>query len=117
MCGSQWDNNACCPDGQVFQEKICGNLAPGNDLAVWDAAEGGVDDYLQGTFEVFNAGDHNIQVTIRDASNQIIVGVYDVPPQTTVTKSANKPAKLVVTVPETNKLGSKYCITLYKRVI
>ncbi|MBN8208972.1 hypothetical protein JI666_09470 [Bacillus sp. NTK071] len=112
MCESK-GNNACCPDGQIFQENFCGNLGPGFDATVWEAPPG-LNDYIQGTFEVFNAGTEDILATVTSPNGN--VGPFAIPPNTSVSRSAVNPTSFIITVPDNNKLGSKYCITLYKRI-
>lgn len=118
MCGSNGSNSncCCCPNAVVFQEKICGNLTgPLGEAApfiAWQAPE--VNDYFQGTFEIFNAGPGIITATVLN-NDGVVVGTLTVPPGSSISVSVNNPNSLnIISVP----LGThgKFCITLYKRV-
>ncbi|MDP4552072.1 hypothetical protein Q9251_14430 [Alkalihalobacillus macyae] len=117
MCGSHGFNNVCCPTGEIFQEKLCGNLAP-NQVAhdVWDALDpnAGVSDYTQGTFEIFNAdANTNITATI---TTPFGVANLNVPPMSSLARSVLSPIAFNVDTTGTTASGSKFCITLYKRI-
>ncbi|MEH7010756.1 S-Ena type endospore appendage [Neobacillus niacini] len=124
MCGSQGSNSncCCCPNAIVLQEKICGNLAgplpvpvpsPGLTLPflAWEAPD--VNDYFQGTFEIFNAGPATITAEVLDSTGGVIA-TLTVPPGNSVSVSVNNPDSFSVTVPDGTH--GKFCITLYKRL-
>ena len=109
MCGSQGNDCCCCPDAVIFQEKLCGNFGA-IDQAVWTAPA--VNDYVQGTFEVFNAGTGQVDFSVNGA-------VFTVPPRTSKTLSFNNPSIFVVQTIFNNVFSGstgKWCITLYKRI-
>lgn len=112
MCGSGGFGGdcCCCPPSQVFQEKICGNLTGAlTDFLAWQAPLG-VNDYFQGTFEIFNAGPGIITAVANGGPGNLLT----IPSGTSQVVSINLPTNLTVTVP----LGTtgKFCINLYKRV-
>lgn len=114
MCGS--NGNSCCPSAQVFQEKICGNLQgplpwesqPG--FTAWNAPA--VNDYFQGTFEIFNAGPDIITARVLNSTGEFVD--LSVPAGNSVSISFNNPDSFVVFVPEGT--NGKFCINLYKRI-
>lgn len=105
MCGTQGNDCCCCPNAMIFQEKICGNFGDINAV-VWTAPA--VNDYIQGTFEVFNAGPNPVVFAVVNGGPNITV-----PPGTSQAISVNNPTVLGIV-----SIGShgKWCITLYKRV-
>ncbi|EEK78179.1 hypothetical protein COE58_03520 [Bacillus cereus] len=112
MCGSQGiSGDFCCPPPQIFQEKICGNFGPNNTVVVWTAGE--VDDYVQGTFEVFNSASSTggMGAVIESVQGSF---VFATPPG--FSKSTS------ISLPTTFKIGSPpstsgtFCITLYKQI-
>lgn len=112
MCGSNGchSNNACCPIGQIFKEDLCGNVA--NDMnthKVWHAL---THDYFQGTFEVFNAGTTSLTFKVYKKGGAI--HEVTVPAMSSAAISVNTPDHFKVT--GNGATGSKWCITLYKRV-
>lgn len=114
MCNSNGFNGNCCPSAQIFQEKICGNLTgPLNDFLIWSVPATFVNDYIQGTFEIFNAGPGTITANIND--NGTLVGGLNVPPGTSQAVSVNSPGSVTVDVPAGT--AGRFCITLYKRVL
>lgn len=119
MCGNSSGNCCCCPEPQIFQEKICGKLTgPLTSYVAWEVpTAGGANDYFQGTFEIFNAGSPgtgNITAEIRDM-NGTLVGSLTVPPGNSVSVSVNAPDFFnILSVP--NGVHGKFCITLYKRL-
>ncbi|MBM7618742.1 hypothetical protein JOC95_000584 [Bacillus tianshenii] len=114
MCSTNGSANncCCCPSPTVIQEKICGNLnGPLLNYTAWEGPE--VNDYIQGTFEIFNAGPEDITAQILDSLGAT-VGTIDVPPGNSVAVSVNNPNTFNVQVPEGTR--GKFCITLYKRL-
>lgn len=113
MCGTHGNgnNNNCCPDGVILTEDLCGNIKDPIDQAVWTAPN--VNDYIQGTFDVFNAGPGTIDFSINGT-------VYTVPPGNSKAVSVNNPSIFIVQTfgQEGAVAGTtgKWCITLYKRV-
>jgi hypothetical protein len=107
MCGSNGSNsNCCCCPNAV--EKICGNLmGPLTNFPVWTAPT--VNDYFQGTFEIFNAGPAG-NIT----SNVIPDTSEPITPGNSISASINNPTTFTVTVD--SGTHGKFCITLYKRV-
>jgi Protein of unknown function (DUF3992) len=115
MCGSHGSNSncCCCPNAVVLQEKICGNLAgPLTNFVAWQAPA--VNDYFQGTFEIFNAGPGTITATVLNSAG-VVIGTLTVPPGNSVSVSVNNPNSFVITSVPAGTHG-KFCITLYKRV-
>ncbi|KXZ12711.1 hypothetical protein AXI59_16240 [Bacillus nakamurai] len=120
MCGSQGSNLdcCCCPNRVVFQEKICGNLtgplpvSGTTSFVAWVAPA--VNDYFQGTFEIFNAGPAGtISAEVIDTSGTIFPIVAT--PGNSISVSVNNPASLtIISVP----LGTSgtFCINLYKSI-
>ena len=55
MCGSS-NCNCGCPNANVFQEEICGNLTGIlTNYVAWEVpVNGGENDYIQGTFQIFH---------------------------------------------------------------
>ncbi|MGG5795838.1 S-Ena type endospore appendage [Bacillus cereus] len=113
MCVSQGisGNCCCCPPAQLFQEKICGNFGPNNSVVVWTAFD--VDDYVQGTFEIFNSASSTGNAAI------LITGVQSsfttaTPPGFSRAFSARLPIAFQIGSPS-NTSGT-FCITLYKRI-
>lgn len=113
MCGSQGNDCCCCPNAVILQEQICGNFRDINQI-VWEAPA--VNDYIQGTFEVFNAGNGPVMFTV----NNLPTPPFTVPPGTSQSISVNNPTNFIIqttgfpgAVPGTH---GKWCITLYKRV-
>lgn len=114
MCGSQGNNCCCCPDAMIFTEKICGDFGSINQV-VWSAPE--VNDYIQGTFEVFNAGSGRVDFSVNFPTNPIVI--ENVPPGTSQSISVNNPETFIIqTIFNGVYSGTtgKWCITLYKRV-
>ncbi|MBO9129852.1 S-Ena type endospore appendage [Bacillus sp. 165] len=113
MCGSKGN---CCPDRVVFQEKICGNLTGslGSAEVPFIAWQGpAVNDYFQGTFEIFNAGPGIINANVLDINGGS--SPINVPSGNSVAVSVNNPAALrIVSVPAGTH--GKFCITLYKAI-
>lgn len=115
MCSSNKSNDACCPSAQIIQENLCGNLTGqliGVDAVVWEADPLGVNNYFQGTFEVFNSSNTPIDVNITRATGPSVA--FTVPPLTTTSRSVLNPISLATTL-DPGETG-KYCIILYKRV-
>lgn len=115
MCGSQGNDCCCCPDAMIFQEEICGDFKD-IDAVVWSPPA--VNDYFQGTFEVFNAGPGQVRFSVNDPANP--ANLFDVPPGTSRAVSVNNPFRFAVQSigidgAVTGTFG-KWCITLYKRV-
>ncbi|PEA16767.1 hypothetical protein COK06_27315 [Bacillus cereus] len=114
MCGSQGisENCCCCPPAQLFQEKICGNFGPNNTVAVWSAGE--VDDYVQGTFEVFNSAS-SIEFATGGVSSALQGGfTFGTPPG--FSRSASAPFPISFTIESPANTSGTFCITLYKRI-
>lgn len=111
MCGSQGNDCCCCPDAVIFTEEICGNIKDPIDQAVWTAPT--VNDYIQGTFEVFNAGPGTIDFSVNGI-------VFTAPAGSSKVVSFNNPTIFIVqTIGQTGAVAGttgKWCITLYKRV-
>ena len=111
MCGTQGSDCCCCPDAMIFTEEICGNIKDPIDQAVWTAPT--VNDYFQGTFEVFNAGPGTIDFSVNGT-------VFTVPAGSSKAVSFNNPTIFIVqTVGQTGAVAGttgKWCIKLYKRV-
>lgn len=117
MCGSHnFGNNGCCPSGQVFQEKLCGNVTSNlvNQNA-W-AARPGVNDYFQGTFQVFNAGDTGISFDVLSSTPGSSATDIPVPPGSTVSISVANPIQFLIDTTGSVVTGSTWCAVLYKRV-
>ncbi|MEK3856208.1 S-Ena type endospore appendage [Cytobacillus sp. FSL H8-0458] len=113
MCGSNRSGDCCCcPDPVIFQEKLCGNIQDPIDQAVWTAPA--VNDYIQGTFEVFNAGPGTIDFSVNG-------NVFSVPPGNSRAVSFNNPTIFIVqTVGQPGAqpgTSGKWCIVLYKRIL
>lgn len=109
MCGSSKTGSCCCPTSQIIQENLCGNFAgPLDTFRAWSAPT--PNDYVQGTFEIFNAGPETIIVNL---VGNVGIG-YDVPPGTTSARSILRPSLLLLSVPEGT--SGKFCLTLYKRL-
>lgn len=108
MCGTQGNDCCCCPDAVIFKEEICGNIGPTTSAGevVWQPI--GVNDYIQGTFEVFNAGPGDIIFAVVNGGPN-----FTVPVGTTQVISVNNPTVLGII---SNGATGKWCITLYKRV-
>ena len=105
-------NCCCCPDAAIFQEEICGNLTGLlSGYLAWEAPA--VNDYFQGTFEIFNAGPDTITASVLD-SNGNVIAPLSIPPNNSVSASANNPEFFSVNVPAGTH--GKFCITLYKRL-
>lgn len=112
MCGSNGSGDCCCcPDAVVLQEKVCGNIKDRINQAVWTAPT--VNDYIQGTFEVFNAGPGDIEFSVNGV-------VFTVPPGNSKVVSVNNPTIFIIQTfdfPGAQEgTSGKWCITLYKRV-
>ena len=73
----------------VFQENICGNLSPNTGATdVW-YVNNNVHDYIQGTFEIFNADNTTpITATILTTSGNTQLNV---PPSSSVATSVQNP--------------------------
>lgn len=109
-CGSKGVGNACCPSPQFFTEEFCGNYSGGEEgiaLELWAAA--GVSDYVQGTFQIYNATGPG---TVDGTAN---LATLEAPPGTTDSISIANPTNFTLTAPA-NTSGT-YCIRLYKRLI
>lgn len=118
MCGSNGSSQdcCCCPNATVLQEKICGNLT--GPLGVGDATfiawqAPVVNDYFQGTFEIFNAGPDIITAEILNSAG-VVIATLSVPPRNSVAVSVNNPDSFSIVVPDGTH--GKFCITLYKRI-
>lgn len=114
MCGSNNSNQncSCCPNATVLQEKNCGNLTgPLTNFIAWQAPV--VNDYFQGTFEIFNAGPGIITANVLNSAG-VVIGSLTVPPGNSVSVSVNNPNSFSITVPAGTH--GKFCITLYKRL-
>lgn len=113
MCGSNVSGDCCCcPNAMVFQEKICGNLTgPLNGFIAWQAPT--VNDYFQGTFEIFNAGPGIITADVLNSAS-VVIATLTVQPGNSVSVSVNNPNSFSVTV--LDGTHGKFCITLYKRL-
>lgn len=108
------NDNACCPNARIFQEKICGNFTgadPATPLSVWIAPTGS---YFAGTFEIFNSG----------SSPSAIIGTVTTPtpggnlgalPGNSDAASLNSPTEFTITAGAGH--SGTFCITLYKRII
>lgn len=111
MCGSQGNDCCCCPNAVIFTEEVCGNIKDPINQAVWTAPP--VNDYIQGTFEVFNAGPGTIDFSVNGT-------VFTVPPGTSQAISVNNPTIFIVQTTDIPGAiagtSGKWCITLYKRV-
>jgi hypothetical protein len=113
MCNTHNNLGFCCPEAQIFQEQICGNLqGPLTDTNVWLAPT--PSDYFQGSFEVFNSGPGIILFEIQDLAGNTISGPVGVPVGTSIVLSVNNPGRLVVNVPDGTR--GRFCINLYKRI-
>jgi hypothetical protein len=116
MCGSKGFNDACCPDGQIFQETLCGNFNGGTDgvedLVVWQAPAG---DYFEGTFEIFNSASSPTDATGIIATPAGNDQVGPVPPGFSIARSTLNPTQFTITAPA--GVNGKFCITLYKRLL
>lgn len=88
---------------QLCQEKICGNLNGGTAgltlFTAWTAPA--VNDYFQGTFEIFNAGPATTASVTTTAGGT--VNFLSIPPGSSI---SNVPAGTT----------GKFCINLYKRL-
>jgi hypothetical protein len=111
-CGSKGGAmSACCPTGEIFQEELCGNLAPNQAGDVWGPP---IHDYAQGTFVVFNADSTgNINVIIHTTGGDV---PFLVPPSSSYSRSVVNPIALNIDTTGITATGSRYCATLYKRV-
>ena len=115
MCGSNGSNMdcCCCPYRVVFQENICGNLAgPLTNFPAWTPPA--VNDYFQGTFEIFNAGpagDITAVVTNTAGTAFTIVAT----PGNSISVSVNNPASFTITIATAGTHG-KFCINLFKSI-
>ncbi|PEQ68076.1 S-Ena type endospore appendage [Bacillus cereus] len=106
-------SRACCPTPKIVEEKICGNFATAVDpLTVWTTNE---NNYISGTFEVYNSASTSGNATMDVTSNPDIA-VIQVPPGTTMSVSAQRPTAFTISAPLAGANGT-YCITLYKRVL
>ncbi|MYL18984.1 hypothetical protein GLW04_03725 [Halobacillus litoralis] len=108
MCGVYSDSgSACCPQAQIVQEEICGNI---NELLVaetlWEAPAGS---YVSATFQVFNSA--SSAGSIVTAGDVVLTAL----PGNTVSESVNNPTLFTVTT--LAGITGTYCITLYKRVL
>ncbi|KXZ18810.1 hypothetical protein AXI59_16255 [Bacillus nakamurai] len=113
MCGSKGNDCCCCPNAMIFQEELCGNFGA-IDAAVWTAPT--VNDYIQGTFEVFNAGPGTVDFSV--TSNGVL-NLFHVPPENSIAVSFNNPTRFAVQTifgEVYNGSTGKWCITLYKRI-
>ncbi|EEK75499.1 hypothetical protein COE58_03525 [Bacillus cereus] len=113
MCGSQGiSGNFCCPPSQIFQEKICGNFGPDNDVVVWFADQ--VDDYIQGTFEVFNSASStgNVIASLGSALQGSVL--FPTPPG--FSRSTSFPLPITFQINSPPNTSGTFCITLYKRI-
>lgn len=111
MCvsGSQ-SGCCCCPSAQIFKEELCGNLTgPLEGFEAWTAPIG-MNDYIQGTFEIFNAGPGVITATISGTPDANL----NVPPGSSQAVGVINPSEMVVTVPAGT--SGKFCINLFKRL-
>ncbi|WP_404430487.1 S-Ena type endospore appendage [Sutcliffiella horikoshii] len=112
MCGV---DGGCCPSGHVLQEELCGNYAgelSGVAARVWEFTPSNLSDYIEGTVQVFNASNSNLDVVISRASGGDVDFV--VAPHTTASRSVLRPTALIINANEGQ--SGKYCIKLYKRV-
>ncbi|MHC2836291.1 S-Ena type endospore appendage [Bacillus sp. F9_6S_D1_P_5] len=113
MCESQGisGNCCCCPPAQLFQEKICGNFGPNNTVVVWSAGE--VDDYVQGTFEVFNSASstENVGIAVTGVQGSFTA---ETPPGFSRAISARFP--ITFQIGSLSNTSGTFCITLYKRI-
>ncbi|MFD9628969.1 S-Ena type endospore appendage [Peribacillus muralis] len=108
MCGSN-ASGGCCPSGQMFQEKICGNFnGPLTAEAVWTAPAGA---YFSGTFEIFNSASSPTAVTATITP----LGALSAAPGNSDTQSVDQPTAFAITAAAGS--SGKFCITLYKRVL
>lgn len=115
--GKKSGSGNCCPDGVIFKEEFCGNLkgplSPGGtDVVVWDGST--VDDYFQGTFEIYNKGEGTISAEVTRVGATAVSLV--VPPGNSFAVSVDNPATFEITNAPARTRG-KFCITLYKEVL
>ena len=119
MCGSNDGfGSACCPSGQVFQEKLCGNIDPNTEArqTVWQTGPG-ANDYFQGTFEVFNSSTtNNITFAVLSSNTGGTEEPITVLPQSSVAISVVNPNQFIISTGGNGASGSKWCATLYKRI-
>lgn len=119
MCGSHGFNggDACCPPAQIFQEKICGNFngaSSDTDIIVWTAPTV-FNDYIQGTFEIFNSA-RSTGAVGGSVSNSVGGPVtFTADPGNSISSSVISPTSFTITA-GAGETGT-YCITLYKRVL
>lgn len=119
MCGSNGSNMdcCCCPDRVVFQEKICGNLTgplpvpPATTFVAWTAPA--VNDYFQGTFEIFNAGPAGT-ITARVLNTGGAIPIVATPGNS-ISVSVNNPVSLIIDSVPSGTHG-KFCINLFKSI-
>lgn len=121
MCGSNgFHGGACCPQAQIFQEKLCGNFNNTTDeeitLIAWQVPEG-VTDYIQGTFEIFNSNvsADAVEGVVTSANDEIEVPEIVADPGNSAAVSVSRPTAFEITVGPGE--SGTYCITLYKRVL
>ncbi|WP_163100462.1 S-Ena type endospore appendage [Peribacillus alkalitolerans] len=122
MCGNNGSsvNGFCCPDPKIFQEEICGNIQGPVRDNFWQVLDPIDSDYFQGTFEVFNCGNDNIEFAVFSVGGTS-TGIITVTPGNTRKVSVNNPIRFAITTPpilgdNPNRSRGKFCITLYKRV-
>ncbi|WP_027954011.1 S-Ena type endospore appendage [Halobacillus kuroshimensis] len=109
MCGVYSDSvSACCPQAQIVQEEICGNI---NGVLtadiLWSAPAGS---YISGTFQVFNSASSTGNIVV--AGDVVFAGVT---PGNTQSESVDNPTTFTVTA--LAGVNGTYCITLYKRIL
>lgn len=115
MCSN--NNNACCPPDQVFQESHCGNFKGNQDddrITVWESRLD-CNDFIQGTFEVFNSNDskHRVKATVvKEGYGDEEFYIY---PGDSVLISVSHPKKFKIKVQECDH--GKFCFNLFKRIL
>ncbi|MEL3973319.1 S-Ena type endospore appendage [Rossellomorea oryzaecorticis] len=102
------------PQAQIFQEKLCGNFKgisdPATAIPIWSAP---LDDYIQGTFEVFNssASTGPLLGTITSQPSATDLEIF---PGNSQAKSVLNPTSFTITAGSGD--SGTWCINLYKRI-
>ncbi|RTR26949.1 hypothetical protein EKG37_20450 [Robertmurraya yapensis] len=93
----------------IIKEEFCGNFMDGEEM-VWQAPS---NNYIQGTFQVFNSSSSIADVNVSINSTPTII-FPAVSPGFTISRVAINPTSFTINAP--SGTNGTYCITLFKRI-